>query len=84
MVRAKDVIEIVERLSAAGIRTWICGGWGIDALLGRRTRPHKDLDILVLLDDIVRARELLECDGYKLGCSGGERRLAPRVAGENA
>ncbi len=45
---------------------WICGGWGIDALLEEETRPHKDLDILVLLDDIVRARELLEADGYKL------------------
>jgi lincosamide nucleotidyltransferase A/C/D/E len=51
---------------ADGIWAWVCGGWGIDALLGREARPHKDLDILVQLDDIVRARELLERDGYRL------------------
>jgi len=66
MVSAEDVIEIIERLSAAGIQVWVCGGWGIDALLGRETRPHKDFDILVQLDDIVQARALLEHDGYRL------------------
>jgi lincosamide nucleotidyltransferase A/C/D/E len=35
-------------------------------LLDKETRPHKDLDILVQLDDIVRTRSLLEADGYKL------------------
>jgi len=66
MISAEDVVRIIERLSAAGIGVWVCGGWGVDALLGRATRTHKDLDILVLLDDIVRARKLLECDGYSL------------------
>ncbi len=66
MVSADDAVRIIERLSDAGIRVWVCGGWGIDALLGRETRPHKDLDILVQLDDIARAREMLERDGYSL------------------
>jgi len=66
VVSAADAIEIIRHLSAEGIQAWVCGGWGIDALLGRETRPHKDLDILVLLDDVVRARELLERDGYSL------------------
>jgi hypothetical protein len=35
MVSAEHVIRIIERLSAAGIQVWVCGGWGIDALLGR-------------------------------------------------
>jgi lincosamide nucleotidyltransferase A/C/D/E len=66
MVSAQDAVRIIERLSSAGFGVWVCGGWGIDALLGRETRPHKDLDILVQLDDIVRTRALLEGDGYKL------------------
>jgi lincosamide nucleotidyltransferase A/C/D/E len=66
MVSAQDAVRIIERLLAAGIQVWVCGGWGIDALLGRETRPHKDLDILVQLDDIARARELLGHDGYGL------------------
>jgi lincosamide nucleotidyltransferase A/C/D/E len=44
----------------------LVGGWGIDALLGRQTREHKDLDILLLRDDIVRGNELLEKAGYQL------------------
>lgn len=66
MVHAEDVINIYQRLLAHGIQVWLTGGWGIDALLGEQTRPHKDLDIIVLLDDIVQMRELLERDGYGL------------------
>lgn len=79
MVSAQDAVRIIERLVAAEISVWVCGGWGIDALLGRETRPHKDLDILVRLDDIVRARGLLEQDGYRLAelWSENKRVIAP-------
>lgn len=42
-----DVFAVLDALSAAGIRYWIAGGWGVDALLGRQTRPHRDLDLAV-------------------------------------
>jgi len=66
MVRAEDVISIYQVLSDNGIQVWLSGGWGIDALLQEQTRPHKDLDIIMLVDDIVRMRELLGRDGYAL------------------
>lgn len=66
MVRAEDVISMYQRLLANGIRVWLTGGWGIDALLGEQTRPHKDLDVFMLLDDILHMRRLLEQDGYVL------------------
>ena len=66
MVHAEDVIRVYRRLSGHGIRVWLVGGWGIDALLGEQTRPHHDLDVIVVLDDVVRTRELLACDGYTL------------------
>jgi len=66
MVRADDVISIYQRLLSNGIQVWLTGGWGIDALLGMQTRPHKDLDAIILLDDVVRMRELLDRDGYGL------------------
>ena len=66
MVHAKDVISIYQSLSANGIRVWLTGGWGIDALLREQTRPHKDLDLIILVDDIVRLRDLLGHDGYGL------------------
>lgn len=66
MVGAEDVIKIYQCLLDNGIRVWLTGGWGIDALLGEQTRPHKDLDVIVLLDDVVRMRALLARDGYSL------------------
>jgi lincosamide nucleotidyltransferase A/C/D/E len=66
MVDAKDAIRIYQRLLADGIQAWLTGGWGIDALLRVQTRPHKDLDVIMLLDDIVQMRELLGRDGYGL------------------
>jgi lincosamide nucleotidyltransferase A/C/D/E len=66
MVRAEDVISIYQSLSASDIQVWLTGGWGIDALLREQTRPHKDLDIIMLVDDIARMRELLGRDGYAL------------------
>lgn len=38
---------------------WVAGGWAIDLLLGRQTRPHGDLDIIVLRRDQARVRDLL-------------------------
>ena len=66
MVRAEDVISIYQRLSTNNVQIWLTGGWGIDALLQEETRPHKDLDFIMLVDDIVRMRNLLALDGYCL------------------
>jgi lincosamide nucleotidyltransferase A/C/D/E len=43
---ADDVLSVTTLLRAAGADVWIGGGWGIDALLGRETRPHRDLDLM--------------------------------------
>lgn len=66
MVQADDVIRVYESLSANKIRVWLTGGWGIDALLGEQTRPHKDVDILVLVDHVARLQVLLGRAGYHL------------------
>ena len=66
MVSAEDVIHIYKRLSTNNIQVWLTGGCGIDALLQKQTRPHKDLDIIMLVDDIDRTRDLLNRGGYSL------------------
>lgn len=66
MVHTEDVISIYQSLSANNIQVWLTGGWGIDALLQEQTRPHKDLDIIMLVDDVVRMRDLLSRAGYGL------------------
>lgn len=49
---ADDVLGILVRLDRAGIRWWVHGGWGMDALLGEETRPHDDLDLAVARNDV--------------------------------
>jgi hypothetical protein len=44
LVDAADVIQVLEALDGAGVRHWVGGGWGVAALAGRQTRPHRDLD----------------------------------------
>ena len=66
MVSPDDVIHIYTQLAGHGIPVWLCGGWGIDALLGEHTRPHKDLDVLMELVDVAHLCELLSQEGYTL------------------
>jgi lincosamide nucleotidyltransferase A/C/D/E len=66
MIRAEEVIDLYQSLSGHDVQVWLTGGWGIDALLQEQTRPHKDLDILVLVDDVLRMRDLLGNAGYGL------------------
>ena len=43
---ADDVSSILAVLRNADVGIWIGGGWGIDALVGRQTRQHRDLDLM--------------------------------------
>lgn len=49
---AARALALLDRLREAGVRAWIDGGWGVDALLGRQTRTHDDLDLVVALADV--------------------------------
>lgn len=82
MVKAQDAIGIIQTLSENGIQLWLTGGWGIDALLGEQTRPHKDLDIIMLVDDVVRLRALLGRHGYAFKMVWSENRWAVDAQGD--
>ncbi len=60
----ESVLAIIDALSAADVRCWISGGWGVDALAGTHTRTHRDLDLVVEEKDNQRAVEVLEELGY--------------------
>jgi lincosamide nucleotidyltransferase A/C/D/E len=61
---AADVLETVDALAGAGVRCWLAGGWGIDALVSRQTRSHKDLDLVIDERDAARAEASLAALGY--------------------
>lgn len=42
------------------------GGWGVDALVGRQTRPRRDLDLAVDARDEATAIAVLEERGYRV------------------
>lgn len=62
-------LEIVLELHALflqhNIQIWIDGGWGVDALVGYQTRPHKDFDIALRHSNVARLRALLVERGFK-------------------
>lgn len=60
-----DAIELLDRFESAGIAVYVDGGWGVDALLGRQTRPHLDLDIALPAADGACIRQLLIEMGFE-------------------
>ena len=62
---SRDVIKLYVQLEGLGIQIWIDGGWAVDALLGRETRSHKDIDIAIEQKNLLRLREYLESRGYQ-------------------
>jgi lincosamide nucleotidyltransferase A/C/D/E len=46
VMSADDVLALLALFRTAAVDVWVGGGWGIDALVGRETRPHRDLDLM--------------------------------------
>ncbi|MCX4094351.1 nucleotidyltransferase family protein [Nocardia sp. alder85J] len=63
---AAQVLEVRRALRAVGVEIWIDGGWCVDALVGRQTREHGDLDIAVGRADVGTLLECLAEHGYTL------------------
>src|SRR4051812_37000005 len=63
-----EVLEVLDELAGAGVQAWLVGGWGVDALLQRRTRRHSDVDLVVLAqeDSAERACAALGRVGYAI------------------
>ena len=60
----EDAAAHYRLVREAGLRCWVMGGWGVDALLGTQTRPHHDLDLLVLVEDLPRFHEVMTTAGF--------------------
>jgi lincosamide nucleotidyltransferase A/C/D/E len=63
-VAGKGAAALYGLIAGRDMRCWVVGGCGVDALLGRRTRPHKDLDVLTLLSDLPALTEVLREHGF--------------------
>jgi hypothetical protein len=65
MLDASDVLVVLDQLDRAGLVVWLDGGWGVDALLGRHSRPHQDLDLVIARDDCAAAEAALAGLGFQ-------------------
>ena len=59
-----DVAALLDGLAISS-EMWVAGGWGVDALLGRQSREHRDLDLIVSSTQSALVRELLGRLGYR-------------------
>lgn len=45
IVTKENLIEVLDLLDNMKMRYWIDGGWGIDILIGKQNREHRDIDV---------------------------------------
>jgi len=61
---AEYTLQIIALLEQNNIEFYVDGGWGVDALLGKQTRIHVDLDIALPHKFVPKLRSLLAACGY--------------------
>jgi hypothetical protein len=56
--------EVVRLAGEADVDCWLRGGWALDFLLGRVTRPHGDIDFFIWAKDADTFALVLEQNGF--------------------
>src|SRR5215472_17684378 len=80
MMSAREVVRVVDLLEVQGLQVWLDGGWGVDALVGRQTRKHDDLDIAIVLAEADAVIAVLAGLGYQVHADEMPTRLDLRDA----
>lgn len=57
--------EFVRSLERNNIKYIVIAGFGIDGKRGYETRPHQDLDVLCLKEDLMHIKKVIHRLGYK-------------------
>ena len=71
---AVDAVAILDSLEASGVDVCVGGGWAVDALLGKQTRTHSDLDLWTPATSFERAvAAFVHCGVDRLYPWGDER-----------
>lgn len=60
---AKGAVRLLASLEAHAVGFCVGGGWGVDALLGRQTREHADLDLWLPAADLGKLLSALAAAG---------------------
>ena len=59
-----DVLEFLDLAHELGVTVWLDGGWAVDACLGRQTRTHGDIDVVIQAGELDAVVSALRARGY--------------------
>ena len=62
----REVMDLLHAFAQQRTPVWVCGGWGIDALIGRKTRQHADLDLAIRAEDEATIIRTLQERAYRV------------------
>jgi lincosamide nucleotidyltransferase A/C/D/E len=79
MMTSHDVLRVLDGLHIAGVQTVLAGGWGIDALAGRQSRSHRNLNLIVDEHHAASALEALAALGFHFITDAGPARFVART-----
>ena len=65
-MQLSEVFRVLDALEEARVACWLEGGWGVDALVGRQTRPHRDVDLDIDASQEPLALRVLTGLGYQI------------------
>ncbi len=65
LMTAEKLIKIHNDLKALGVDMILDGGWGVDALLGKETREHKDVDFFIDEKNLETVKKYFASNGYE-------------------
>jgi lincosamide nucleotidyltransferase A/C/D/E len=82
VVELGEVLRVLDALEAIPCRFWVGGGWGVDALVGRQTRLHRDLDLALDADREAEVLAALEALGYVVETDWRPVRVEMAASGE--
>jgi len=64
MMTEKIAVDLLKAAESLGITVWIGGGFGVDALIGKETRPHDDIDVYIDIKNADSFINMLKTKGY--------------------
>ena len=64
MFSAGQVSNFLDLTEDLGIEIWLGGGWAVDAYLGRQSRDHGDIDVVLQAADEPALRRAVEAGGF--------------------
>lgn len=59
-----DAVWMIRVMTDIGAAPIVAGGWGVDALVGAQSRPHRDLDVLVQAEFVEAITNRLLDEGF--------------------